>query len=367
MNRRGFLAVAGTAGATMVAGCGFAHDAGALRDESSIHSPSPEALFDQVDDRFVIGRSTSRFVRDEDGEMNFESVTIVPIYTQAGHTAGRADVRGSSSELAADGDDVYALQEEQIVAARPDPELGETAVPEPAGTEVRWTATVPGAGGPMAAADGAVYVRQEDALARVADGHVDWELTLDGPPQAIHPDADGPVVITTDAVYALGTDGEERWSLPTTGTAHLDRLAGTLAIRDDETLCLIDREDGSEAWEASIQRGGDAPRIGRDHVAVPTGRGIEMFDRSSGDRQWHVGRGHRPNPVLAVDAGTVYAATGNGSVLAIADGETRWRSPERVGGDPLAAWVEEDRVAFCYDTGAIRRFQRRDESMPLLF
>lgn len=364
MNRRTYLALAGTA--PLVAGCGFAHHGGALRDEVSVPSPDSPAMFDPVGDRFAIGRSESRFVEYED-ETTFATVTVVSLVARDGVTTARADIDGGSQAVAADDHFVYALQEDRVVAVVPDAERSPAAIPAPDEAEVVWTAAVEDVRGPIGAVDGTLAVRRETDIVGIADGAIEWELSLEEAPQSIHGDEAGPLVTVPDTVVAFETTGEERWTIPTAGVAAIDPHDGVVAIRDDAALRLVDADAGDELWATEIAPLDGHPRIGTERVAVPTRNGIECYDRASGDRDWRISDGHRPRPVLVVGDRTIYSATANGTVLAAENGEVTWRWTDSGAGDPLVGWIDGDRVAVLDDAGTIRRFQRREEETPLLF
>ncbi len=364
MKRRSYLAGLGTAGIALTAGCGFAHAGGALREEDSLPSPTGHRLYDRISDRFIIGRSGTGWVRNAQGELSFETHTSIASGTREGIVGWRTALEGTSDALAAC-DLVYLLQEDRIVAIEPGEDADPRGAPALDAATVHWSIETDAAEPPLAAADGGVYLRRDTRIARMTDGEELWAESLPGAPLSLHADDDGVIALTATAVVCFDRSGDERWAIETDGEPSIDCREDAVAIRDDGELQLVDRDDGTERWRESIPPGGSAPRIGKTSLAIATGQGIERYDRKTGERDWRVTDGHRPRPVLIPEADSLYAATGNGTVLAVEEGEVRWRWSDTVTEDPLAGWVDTDRVAFLYGDGTIRRFQRRDEEIPL--
>lgn len=362
MKRRAVLAGLGVAGASLFAGCGLAHFGGAIRDESTFPSPERPHLFDRIDDGVVTARSGTQWVRDEMGQMNFTTATSISAVGRSGLGRWEANVEGSSDAMAV-GERPYLVGEDRLRAIEPAEEYGTRQASRLDATEIRWELDIPGAGWPIAANAGTVYLRRATDLVCVRDGSVAW--SRDRTPQELIAADIGVLVLSGDRVSALDQDGEKRWDADG-HVATLDRRRNAVVVRDGEALTYRDIETGKSIWREVTDAGGDAPFVGESVIAVPTGRGITCLDRDTGEQHWHVTAGHRPRPFLVPDDQRVYSATARGDVLCIDDGEITWETHIDGREEPLDGWIDDDRVAFLYDSGTIRWLQRQDQDVPLL-
>lgn len=369
MNRRKMLAGVVTGGASFLTGCGFAHYAGAVREETSVPAPDQtngRRFFDEVDGGFVVGQTGMQWVRDYDGDMTFTTATRTIAFDRMGHRKWEAAIEYPAAAIAADRN-VYVLAEDQVIALNPEGESTQHESGQLSEATIDWTADRSEIEWPIGAAEGYVYGRAGTGVAALSRGEIQWNVELSEPPLDLVPHEAGVIVVESDRVIALNTEGITVWSKRTEREASVVVKGGLVAGRGDDNLWIVDRHTGEIRWSQDISSGGGPPTVGSDTVDVATGNGIKRYDLESGAHQWDIATGHRPRSFIVPTADELYAATAGGQVLCAVDGEVRWVRTFDQTDDPIDGWVVGDRVAFLYETGDIRWFQRRAEDIPLFF
>lgn len=164
------------------------------------------------------------------------------------------------------------------------------------------------------------------------------------------------------SLHAVEHDGEERWTVDTGSVydrpAHVD---GTVyATADDGTAFAVDADSGSRRW--TFEPDDESPHppslgaVRNGVVYVGLEAGLVALDAAAGERLWRFGDdSDRRVSDPVVDGAVVYVGDG-GDLVAIEDGEERWRTP--AGGFPIAVrdgsvYVRESEgvCAFATDDG----------------
>ena len=182
-----------------------------------------------------------------------------------------------------------------------------------------------------AVADGSVHVASWGGSVRTLaadDGSDRWSVDTGGFVGGAPTAADGTVYAISSSrsnrereltLFAIGTDGDERWRQTTEGGLS----AASPAVGEDGvyapvgiTMWGFDREDGSVRWrgpDARAGSGGGTPAVTDGTVYAGVGRVngglLYAFDPESGDVQWEH-ETDASNAALAVTDETVYATVG---------------------------------------------------------
>lgn len=357
MNRRSVLAAGTALLASGLAGCGFAHAAGAPRREETFPDPDTRRLLDRLEDGLVTGSSGMRWMGSP-GDRDFTTGTAVRGIDRNGQRRWELTLEGETDALAADGSWVYLRRDERIVAV----ELGDSTSLD--SEDITWEATVPDARGGIAGANGVAICAANGATVAIRDGEEVWHV--DEPSATIVATDTGSIIAPPGRVLEVAHDGTERWTLPIPEEPALAYDEEIVVLTAGEKVVAIDRTPGERLWRESTAPGGTGPTIGTDSIVVSSGQGLERYDRSSGERAWRIPRGHRPDPVVVVRPSRVYAATADGQVLGIEAGEVEWTWALDRAGRPIDGWIDGDQVAFADENGTIRWYQRTDESIPLV-
>lgn len=149
-----------------------------------------------------------------------------------------------------------------------------------------------------------------------------WILTVIGSPAVGH---DGTLYFTSGGeLYALNTDGSQKWKFPVSGLSLTVGSDGTIYVGStDKKLYAIDPE-GSLKETADMKLVISSPAIGADNTFyVSSGRELYAIN-PDGSQKWRflTGRDIDSSPAIAAD-GTIYVAAG--LVYAInADGTEKW-------------------------------------------
>lgn len=138
------------------------------------------------------------------------------------------------------------------------------------------------------------------------------------------------------------------WTVPVkTNVGHHVPIVvdGTLYAHDlDDELSAFDASTGELQWTREITDPVMAPAVDGDTLVVTTESGVRAFDASTGAERWSrsglAGGVFDASPVVA--DGTVYLQRGVAThALALATGETRWRSPTGLPSDSTPAVTGE--------------------------
>lgn len=145
---------------------------------------------------------------------------------------------------------------------------------------------------------------------------------------------------TSDGIYAIGFDGEIRWtqsvqvSQGSFDVAYDDLLMDVAPAVDDgrvfapepNGIAAIDADSGDVVWTESADTVRAAPAVSGDRVLLAdVSNGIRSLDRTDGTERWHwEADGCWTTP--AVSGGTVYATAGADiAAVSPSDGTERWR------------------------------------------
>lgn len=209
----------------------------------------------------------------------------------------------------------------------------------PAEPERRWTTDVGGEvrTGPVAGAD-AVYVVTHRLPMHEAptqychaldwtSGDARWTHPL-GPfgSRTLGSDADAVYVLEdgSDLVALDAGDGEETWDAAASGVRNLAVADGTIYASLDEHLVALDAADGAERWRTPLEPTDAQPTVAGDtvHVACEDGT-VRALVSADGTERWRHDLGGEVRSQPAVHDGVVHVETG--ALVAIEDGEERWR------------------------------------------
>lgn len=197
------------------------------------------------------------------------------------------------------------------------PNIDPTPVPIPLGTPAPIVRTLPlpasmDSGGIVLSESGMLYVptAQGVVLAYTEAGDLDWEVDL-GTAISTFPTlgSDGSLYLSGEngSVYALGSDGQMRWTFTPEEPNHF-RLGG-LALDENgilytggtfETLYALDSSDGSEVWRFKARAPLDnVPVVSGERVYVlALDQTLYALDRTDGSYLWEFQTG-RPISNLA--------------------------------------------------------------------
>ena len=180
--------------------------------------------------------------------------------------------------------------------------------------------------------------------------------------------ADTLFVATTRRVFALGRDGEAKWSVPREEEAFLS--VGTEAVitgrqlvtRDERSVVARSMADGSVSWRYES----DAPVYGLDSkagsvFAVSVDGAIAAIDSQSGRSLWRRDLGAETYADVTMIGDSVHVGSRDGYVraLSIVDGTERWRT--HLGASVNAAAAEVgDHLVVGTDAGELIALDREN-------
>ncbi len=409
MNRRRFLAALATGGTAAIAGCGYAHGGGDVRETRSFGGRSTTGGFARAVEHAV---GDDRIVRAVTGEtpFSFGEPTEIGVFDRAGDPVWEVAHDAVTAALATDraAETVFLvedLEEGADLLAFDGPEtLGETDRGDDEGTgslpegSLAWRTSVDGLverveedgrTPPMAGDGRETYLALSDEVIAVRDGTVAWRRSFDVDDRiyAIHAGFDaetaGPaaVVVADHAVVALAADGDVRWrhaAVPSEGESSssddgppavevppIDAVpAPRVHVRDGDRVLALDPADGTRQWEVTVVDGEDPTHAVEGIVAVAGRDAGGAVDAANGEVLWTTDR--RTASPLVADAERGYSVTGDAVRAVDADGIAWRRELDDAGGVVIDGWVEPGRVAFAFDDGRIVTLQRYDEEPGVL-
>lgn len=199
----------------------------------------------------------------------------------------------------------------------------------------RWCSPMPGwyegLRCPAVGKDGTVYATSEEALVAFDPaGSVQWCFPTGSalnPTVSLGPDGTVYVAADWDAVYAVGPDGETRWSYPAVGevTPIAVDADGSVVFGVDRALHAVSAR-GELRWRCTPQATVGPPVIGPDRtIYLAAGDHLIAVD-SAGRQRWSTRRIDTPTGCPAVGSdSTVYVGTSQGLVYAVRpDGTIKW-------------------------------------------
>jgi outer membrane protein assembly factor BamB len=140
-------------------------------------------------------------------------------------------------------------------------------------------------------------------------------------------------------IYAIDTDGTEKWSYPLPGYVFspVIGMAGRIFVQDSTNTCYAFNSAGTLLWQFNDwdnnhyrpEVGQRNPAVAEDGSILVPADGLYALNPSDGTRLWRFGRGAREckaSPSVAED-GTIYIVIGQDSLYAIhPGGGSRWRT-----------------------------------------
>ncbi|MFB6154697.1 MAG: PQQ-binding-like beta-propeller repeat protein [Haloferacaceae archaeon] len=345
-SRRAFLATAGTAAATSLAGCSAltsGDDVPPLTDEDwHSYGNGP------TNDNRVAGGVPPL---TEHEILTSADWTYAPPVVHDGVAYVAADRRVVAA--AADGTERWSSDLDVEVAGAPalDPDRGRLYVP------TRVVGTTDGPETPPASVT-ALTLADGDVIGAPTVGDEDaYGLTV----------ADGDVYVrSATACVRLAPDGTERWrrSLPplvydeyrlgdSTATQITPAVTGGgVYVPDRNALVKLDRETGDERWRVPVDTPYAAPVVDERGVVQTGWQETVAVDRS-GEVRWR--RDLHSRAAAALDGTDVYVVAGDLHEVDAASGETNWRA-HLPGEGTEAPVVTEDHVLAV--SGDVRAFRR---------
>lgn len=374
MNRRGLLAAIGAATASTLAGCGYAPGGGDIVDDAQVGPtggmPWTTTSIDTTADRIAYATS---------GESAFDSSASTSLYI--------ADRSGTQLERY-----TYGAASEAVVL---DPSAGRayllaTSTGQPDEEEATGVATVdltredrshpyvrvenivsgesipdgePHSGRGVLAANGSgAYCLVEDGFAAVGPDDERWRHEVDGAGRVV---ADRQVVVATEnGVRAFDDDGSERWQRDTDERPAVASAGGRTAVHADGELRVFD-VDGNAEWQIDLTPDDPQLRFEDDRLLVEWGSRLAVVDVGDGTVQWDESAGVSVPAVW--DGDRAYSVRDCEVVATDEDGEWWRRQLELDGCAVVDGWVDGERVAFLFESGAIRWLRRTDEEPGLLW
>ncbi|WP_255194982.1 PQQ-binding-like beta-propeller repeat protein [Halorarius litoreus] len=362
MRRRRFLAAFGTAASVGLAGCGYAPGGG---DSHGTARVDPGGLGSEpmwaVGAAGIVGARSGRITVFEGEGVEFTEGTELRRATRAGTDRWWHTYRTESTAVAL-GDAVYLLDVEGRVVAfagrEREDEDGRVTVE---GTRL-WRTGVEGVRAPLVAAGSVAYVATDTGVAAVRDGTVQWRVSLSAPPETLLPTDGGVLAAAGETVVSLANDGAERWR--TAGEGPLAATAERVYVQTpDGALAALDRR-GRRLWTADASFGLSSIATTADAVYAVGTSGLTAFD-ADGTERWRVGRTLATRTAVPAPEGAYLA--GRGTVEALGPEGRRWeRDLETDSSEPVAGWLDGQRVALLFDAGTIYWFQRTDQREGLL-
>ena len=159
-----------------------------------------------------------------------------------------------------------------------------------------------------------------------SDGNVLWTFPTNGWIGASSIGADGTIYVCSDKIYAINSDGSEKWSTAIEGENYYNppaiALDGTIYIGSGQ-LYALDPDDGSIIWIFNEGEGVNAyntPTIGGDGTIYVGGKGVNLFSIDpNGTENWSFEADERLNsPVIGSD-GTLYITSSDDNLYVIGD------------------------------------------------
>jgi len=392
VNRRRLLAALGTGLSASIAGCGYAHAGGEPRLERSLGSRQFVG-FDATTWYLRTGDRLIRAVSGTDRPFNRPELTTVDAFTYRGYNRWSYEHESAvdAVAVASDATRLYLLETADGDA------VGGTlsAVRSPEGSErtggtIRWqvdleaTSTGTEEGGsdrteaeestatdeegssedessPMnglfVADSERAYVVFGSTLVSVAEPTDRWRRPLPKAVSALAV-ADGVVAAIDGGVVAFAPDGTERWRVDTKGAPSVASTAEHVFVHDNAGITRFDAVDGTEHWHASIGPDRHPPTLSPGGLVAYTNRRVHCFDPADGSVRWQVTASSVETPVVA-DEEAAYSVRHGCVVTAATANGARWiTNLEARSCSVVDGWLDEDTVAFLFESGDIRRFQR---------
>lgn len=217
---------------------------------------------------------------------------------------------------------------------------------------VEWRTRLDGApAGTPGVGDGVVFVPRDGRYSDLDEPFVQalepqsgeelWRIDVDAE-RVFAPTVTGETgyLCTSDGVYAIGSEGETRWtqsmqvSRDSFDVASDDLLMDVAPAVDDgrvfapepNGIAAIDADSGDVVWTESADAVRAAPAVSGDRVLLADiSNGIRALDRTDGTERWRwEADGCWTTP--AVSDETVYATTGaDVAAVSLSDGTERWR------------------------------------------
>lgn len=362
MRRREYLAALGTVASVGLAGCGYAPGGGDSRGTASVHPGGfgDEPMYAVAPTGIAAARSGRIAVFEGEG-VEFTEGTELRRATRAGTDRWDHVYRTESTDVAL-GEAVYLLDVEGRVVAfagrEREDEEGRTTIE---GTRV-WRTGVQNARTPLVAAGPVAYVATDTGVAAIRDGSVQWRASLSATPETLLATDDGVLAAADETVVSIGTDGSERWR--TAGDGPLTVTAERVYLQTpDGALVALDRQ-GRRLWTTDAPVGLSSIATTADTVYVVGNAGLTAFD-ADGTERWRFGRTQASRTAVPAREGAYLA--GRGVVEALGPEGQRWeRDLEADPGEPVAGWLDGQRVALLFDAGTVYWFQRTDQRRGLL-
>lgn len=373
MNRRGLLATVGAATASALAGCGYAPGGGDVLDDAQVgptggmpwtttsidttgdritYVTSGESAFDSSADTslYIADRSGSQLERYTYGAAS-EAVVLDP---SAGRAYLLATSTGQPDEEAATGVATVDLNREDRSHpyVRVENIVSGEAIPD---------GELHSGRGVLAANRSGAYCLLEDGVAGVGPDDERWRQDVEGAQRVV---ADQQVVVATEHGVRAFEDGSERWQSDTGERPAVATAGEWTAVHADGELRLFDA-DGTVEWRTDLTPGDPQLRFEDDWLFVEWGSRLAVVDVEDGAVQWEESVGVSAPAVW--DGHRAYSVR-DCEVVATDEGGERWRRQLELDECVVVeGWIDGDRVAFLFESGAMRWLRRTDEEPGLLW
>ena len=346
ISRRGFLASAGTAVTSTVAGC---NGVGRDSDVQPLHDGNWESFGNgQRNANRVAGGTPEPTAHDTltGGGWPYAPPVVYDGIAYFGHEHRVVAV-------APDGSERWSQRLEPQVSGAPalDPDAGHLYVPTQSRGESDGMAAESASVTVLSLVDGTVT-----KTVRVGDRRT-YGVTV----------ADGDVYVrSATACVRLGADGTERWRQPfeplvydeynlgdSTATQVTPAVTGDgVYVPDRDELVKLDAESGAERWRIPVETAYASP-AGDDRGVVQTGYQETVAVTHGGDVRWR--RALQSRAAAAIADGDVYVVADECHELDATTGDTNWRArlPFRGTAAPV---VTDDSVIVV--TGSVHAFSR---------
>jgi outer membrane protein assembly factor BamB len=328
VRRRRFLALAGSAAATGVAGCGYRPGGGDIRWQSDFGRPMGGwSSIGLADGRlFAVAESVRDF--DFETEEWVEGASVSAYGTTDGLEYWSEMISPVATTSVVDTDGVALGLGDEVVRFGSDGE--------------QWRTTVGGTTRALAVAEDAVYALTEaGTLVGLADGSERWRVDLRDVESdelfepAVAAGAETVVCWVGGSVHGFASDGRRRFRQPEIDVLSLSVADGDIFAVAGHGLAALDRSTGESRWigDERIQRFAATP----DGVYGVFDGDVYAYDRSGG-RRWSTNDDSETGRNRAVDdstdytgrvvagVGGVYVDSSRGlTAIDPGDGSVRWR------------------------------------------
>lgn len=357
-----------------LAGCGYAHGGGDIRAESRTagggRTQINDTVFETTDEQIAVLNSGYQFVSTGD-EREYTEAATVTVTDREGEQLWTFTHLTPGTDLAF-GDRAYVLDERgRLVASQPPPSASGRDVT----VDEAWQLELETDPVQMVAGQDAVFVAATDRLLAVRNGTISWERSVPEQVETLHA-TDGVVIASTaTTTVAFGPDGERRWRRRLDSEFSMRSLDDRLLIwgnRTDSTIdgddvACLDSADGEIRWSRSVPGTVSHVGLSNDRVALSTGGRLFVHDVATGEHQWdRLESSLGGSIVLGPEA--VYTVSPDCETLAVDSDGRRWtRSLELRNCAVIDGWIDDDTVAFLFESGDIVWLQRTDETTGLLW